>query len=73
MLRDLITSHLPTDSEPIPGTPVAPAPTATMDEMELGLIEKTLSESNGNRKETAHRLGIAERTLYRKLKKYNLS
>jgi DNA-binding NtrC family response regulator len=73
MLRDLITSHLPAEAEPIPGQPVAPAPTATMDEMEMGLIEKTLSESNGNRKETAHRLGIAERTLYRKLKKYNLS
>ncbi len=73
MLRDLITSHLPADAEPMPGTEIASVSNATMDEMERRLIEKTLDETSGNRKETATRLGIAERTLYRKLKKYNLS
>lgn len=73
MLRDLITSHLPSEIEPVTGTQVSPVPAATMDEMEKRLIEKTLDETEGNRKETALRLGIAERTLYRKLKKYDLS
>jgi two-component system response regulator HydG len=44
-----------------------------MEQMERALIEQALAESSGNRKEVASKLGIGERTLYRKLKKYNLS
>jgi DNA-binding NtrC family response regulator len=44
-----------------------------MEEMERELIRKALARNNGNRKETARKLGIGERTLYRKLKKYQLS
>ena len=44
-----------------------------MQAMEKELIEKILQESGGNRKTAAERLGIGERTLYRKLKRYNLS
>jgi hypothetical protein len=40
MLRDLITSHLPSEIEPVTGTQVSPVPAATMDEMEKRLIEK---------------------------------
>jgi two-component system response regulator HydG len=40
--------------------------------MEEALIRHVLKEVGGNRKETARRLGIGERTLYRKLSKYNL-
>ena len=75
LLRDLITSHLP--SEPAPGefgeeaAPVGEA--QTMDDMERIMIERTLRETGGNRKETARRLGIGERTLYRKLSKYNIT
>ena len=41
--------------------------------MERLLIEQTLDKTAGNRKATARRLGIGERTLYRKLKKYGLT
>ena len=44
----------------------------TIEEMEEALISQVLKETGGNRKETARRLGIGERTLYRKLAKYNL-
>jgi len=40
--------------------------------MEKRLIERVLEQTEGNRKEAAKQLGIGERTLYRKLKKYNL-
>ncbi|UCE24574.1 MAG: sigma-54-dependent Fis family transcriptional regulator, partial [Candidatus Zixiibacteriota bacterium] len=75
MLRDLITSHLP--SEASPEEHLSGAAEATkgmnMEQMEKMMIEQILDETKGNRKETARRLGIGERTLYRKLKKYNLS
>ncbi len=44
----------------------------TLDEMEKELIKKTLVYVGGNRGETAKILGIGERTLYRKLDKYDL-
>ncbi len=47
-------------------------PASTMQEMERELIQKTLISMKGNRKKTAQQLGIGERTLYRKLKKYGL-
>ena len=75
LLRDLITSHLPAESpaeeEPV-GT-AAVSPGTTVEQMERALIVKALSDTGGNRKEAARRLGIGERTLYRKLKKYHLS
>ncbi|MFH1007336.1 MAG: sigma-54 dependent transcriptional regulator [Candidatus Latescibacterota bacterium] len=45
---------------------------STMQDMERDLIRKTLDNMKGNRKKTARTLGIGERTLYRKLKKYGL-
>ncbi len=73
LLRDLITSHLPSEAEGGDITAAAAARSATtMDEMERVLIEKVLAETKGNRKEAARRLGIGERTLYRKLGKYKL-
>ena len=44
----------------------------TMEEVERGLIRETLEVMKGNREETARALGMGERTLYRKLKKYAL-
>ncbi len=44
----------------------------TLQEMEIDLIKQALSENNGNRRKTAEALGIGERTLYRKIKEYNL-
>ena len=39
---------------------------------EIELIKKALEKSNGKRKNAAKELGISERTLYRKIKQYNL-
>jgi DNA-binding NtrC family response regulator len=41
-------------------------------EMEKKLIEETLSRYNGNKRKAAVSLKISERTLYRKIKEYNL-
>lgn len=37
------------------------------------MIRQSLERNNGKRKKTAEELGISERTLYRKIKEYNLS
>ena len=39
---------------------------------EMELIIKALEKHHGKRKNAAHELGISERTLYRKLKEYNI-
>lgn len=74
LLRDLIVSHLPDESDinNISGSQLGSETTSTMEEMEKALIEKALDETGGNRKEAAKQLGIGERTLYRKISKYNL-
>ena len=40
---------------------------------ERSLIESALQNTGGNRRRAAERLGISERTLYRKLRLYGLS
>jgi len=42
-------------------------------EKEIEMIKKALERSNGKRKLAAEELGISERTLYRKIKQYDLS
>ncbi len=44
----------------------------TMEELEKELIQQTLIKFNDNRRRTAQALGIAERTLYRKIQAYGL-
>ncbi len=76
LLRDLITANLPskTDFESHePYADTSSSQTQSMQDMERELIAATLSETDGNRRETARKLGIGERTLYRKLKKYGLN
>ncbi|MFQ5606623.1 MAG: helix-turn-helix domain-containing protein [Candidatus Zixiibacteriota bacterium] len=41
--------------------------------MEARLMAETLRATGGNRRRAANRLGIGERTLYRKLKQFGLS
>ncbi|TKJ41739.1 sigma-54-dependent Fis family transcriptional regulator [candidate division LCP-89 bacterium B3_LCP] len=48
-------------------------PQVTLEEMEKEQIHKSLQEVRGNRRKAAEILGISERTLYRKLKEYNIS
>jgi DNA-binding NtrC family response regulator len=45
----------------------------TMAEVERAAIEAALKETQGNRRKAAEVLGIGERTLYRKLKEYELA
>nr|CRY94807.1 hypothetical protein [uncultured prokaryote] len=44
----------------------------SLNELERDTIIRTLEACNGRRKATAERLGISERTLYRKIKEYGL-
>tara|TARA_B100001287_G_scaffold2995_1_gene2321 strand:+ start:6021 stop:7268 length:1248 start_codon:yes stop_codon:yes gene_type:complete len=44
----------------------------SIQEKELELIKKSLNKHGGKRKLAAHELGISERTLYRKIKQFNL-
>jgi len=55
------------------GDPAAAAlGTASLDDIERRAIEETLTKTEGNREKAAKILGIGERTLYRKIKEYNL-
>jgi DNA-binding NtrC family response regulator len=47
-------------------------PGMTMAEVEKTAIAAALKEFRGNRRRAAEQLGIGERTLYRKIKAYNL-
>ncbi len=46
--------------------------TLSLQDKELELIKKSLERHNGKRKAAAEELGISERTLYRKIKQYDL-
>jgi len=59
---EIIYDEVPTGSKSIP----------SLEEMERKLIEETLNKFDGNKRKTAKSLRISERTLYRKIKEYNL-
>ena len=44
----------------------------SLEDKEIEMIRKSLDKHNGKRKLAAHELGISERTLYRKIKEYNI-
>jgi transcriptional regulator with PAS, ATPase and Fis domain len=46
--------------------------TRSLEDMEKDMIKKTLKKHSGKRKDTAEELGISERTLYRKIKQYDI-
>src|SRR5690606_25619140 len=46
--------------------------TLKLEEREIQLIKRALEKNNGKRKAAAEELGISERTLYRKIKQYDL-
>ena len=67
------TEHLWLDAT-TPGTGPHDAPEPeTLEDIERNAIERALGAVQGNRKQAAARLGIGERTLYDKLKRYGLS
>ncbi|WP_066632334.1 sigma-54 interaction domain-containing protein [Labilibacter marinus] len=45
----------------------------SLEDKEIELIKKALDKYNGKRKYAAQELGISERTLYRKIKEYNIT
>jgi DNA-binding NtrC family response regulator len=60
-----------------PGQPAGPrtitiAPGMTMAEIERAAIQAALAETKGNRRKAAEMLGIGERTMYRKLRDYDI-
>ena len=79
----VVSRHDMLDMDDIPGhirskeMALAPPTVGTLagmslEEAEQELIRQTLALTGGNREETAKRLKIGERTLYRKLEKYGL-
>ncbi|HIZ26568.1 MAG TPA: sigma-54 dependent transcriptional regulator [Candidatus Barnesiella merdipullorum] len=60
-----------TEGEVIPNEAVELQPT-TLEDTEKETIRKALIRNHGKRKKTAEELKISERTLYRKIKEYNL-
>jgi two-component system response regulator FlrC len=65
--------HLP-QAEPDRSGPIGGinAPEGTLDAMERAAVQAALSAEGGHRRRAAERLGIAERTLYDKLKRHGL-
>jgi DNA-binding NtrC family response regulator len=61
----------PRESAPPPNI-VTITPGMTMAEIERAAIEAALKETRGNRRKAAEMLGIGERTLYRKLREYQI-
>ena len=52
--------------------PAAAIGAVSLNELEKNAIQETLAQTQGNREKAAKILGIGERTLYRKIKEYNL-
>jgi DNA-binding NtrC family response regulator len=48
------------------------APGMTMADIERAAIEASLKHTRGNRRKAAEMLGIGERTMYRKLREYEI-
>jgi DNA-binding NtrC family response regulator len=44
----------------------------SLQDLEVEMIKRAIDKHRGRRKEAAEELGISERTLYRKIKQYNL-
>ena len=53
-------------------TPEVLEESLSLQQKEIDLIRRALSKHRGKRKNAATELGISERTLYRKIKEYNI-
>jgi len=53
-------------------TPIIIDDSYSLQDNEKELIKRSLEKHNGKRKEAAHELGISERTLYRKIKEFEI-
>jgi DNA-binding NtrC family response regulator len=66
-----MTALSPRDSQP-PANVVTIQPGTKMSEIERRVIAAALKETRGNRRRAAEMLGIGERTLYRKIKEFQV-
>jgi transcriptional regulator with PAS, ATPase and Fis domain len=75
-LKENVEIHHPVEvrtfEEPIHPSEVVEEP-LSLQEKEIDMIKKALQRHNGKRKNAAKELGISERTLYRKIKEYNIN
>ncbi len=69
--EDFAIAAIEPPSVPTPNV-MTVVPGMTMAEIERGAIEAALRETGGNRRKAAELLGIGERTMYRKLREYNI-
>ena len=74
-IRDKIEIHHPSEidafEEPIHASEIIEEP-LSLQEKEIDMIRTALKRHNGKRKNAARELGISERTLYRKIKEFNI-
>ena len=74
-MRNNIEIRRPADADhfetPIHASEVVEEP-LSLQEKEIDMIRKALKRHNGKRKNAASELGISERTLYRKIKEFNI-
>ena len=60
------------EAEEVEEDSLQPSTPTTLQEQERSLIQRVLLQTGGHRREAAKRLGISDRTLYRKIKEYGL-
>jgi len=68
----LVPQNINHNIDAIDETSVVMEESLSLAETEIQLIKKALSKYSGKRKKAAEELGISERTLYRKIKEYDL-
>lgn len=66
------TPSVPPEDDDIQDTEVYVEETLSLDEVEKDMIRRALAKHGGKRRGAAQDLNISERTLYRKIKEYNL-
>jgi DNA-binding NtrC family response regulator len=70
--RPALVGSLPPRNAAPPANVVSIEPGTKMSDVERRVIEAALKETRGNRRRAAEMLGIGERTLYRKIKEYQV-
>jgi transcriptional regulator with PAS, ATPase and Fis domain len=73
--KDPVSKHIhiePVEKENIQDTEEFVEESLSLEDKEIELIKKALEKHNGKRKYAAQELGISERTLYRKIKEYDI-
>jgi DNA-binding NtrC family response regulator len=70
--RQVHVNAIEPPSKENPAAPVLISPGMTMAQIEEAAIRSALAATKGNRRKAAEMLGIGERTMYRKLRDYDI-